>query len=352
MLNVTAITSNSWRFYRITTMSWITSHDLMSSMRHADAYSWANVSITRAYYIHSQTNDQTKRQNIVFEHYLRIYWNYKQNNWSTLLFMTTFVYNNNKHSNIDQIFQKFLFECVANLKSEFVNNLQKKKTTLTTNKAKMLRNNKTHLMNLWKRISKQQIKYYNENHIMKNFESKEKMLLREINIRTLRFKKKIDHKQLNFFKIVEKINTQTYEFDLFTRYEFIHFVFHVFLFKLWYNRDNQNSKSQSILMKNEKRGKIAKMLDKRVKKSQFQYFISWVNLSSYENSWKSMKHFENAKDAIVEFENEREKRKFERVAKRRKTNKFKIKLNKKFSTKKQTRQSLKLKKRERFKKQK
>ena len=153
---------------------------------------------------HSQTNDQTKRQNIVFEHYLIIYCNYKKNNWSKLLSMTTFAYNNNKHSNIDQTFQELLFECVANLESEFVNSLQRKKTTLTTNRAEMLRNNRTHLMNLWKRISKQQIKYYNENHIMKNFESKEKMLLREINIRTLRLKKKIDHKQLNFFKIVKK----------------------------------------------------------------------------------------------------------------------------------------------------
>ena len=66
---------------------------------------------------------------------------------------------------------------------------------------------------------------------MKNFESKKKMLLRDVNIRTLRFKKKIDHKQLNFFEIVKKINTQTYEFDLFEQYKFIHFVFYVFLFE-------------------------------------------------------------------------------------------------------------------------
>ena len=87
---------------------------------------------------------------------------------------------------------------------------------------------------------------------MKNFESKKKMLLRDVNIRTLRFKKKIDHKQLNFFEIVKKINTQTYEFDLFEQYKFIHFVFYVFLFEFWYNRDDANSKSQTILVKSEK----------------------------------------------------------------------------------------------------
>ena len=57
------------------------------------------------------------------------------------------------------------------------------------------------------------------------------MLLRDINIRTLSFKKKIDYKQLNFFEIVKKINTQIYELNLFEQYKFIHFVFYVFLFE-------------------------------------------------------------------------------------------------------------------------
>jgi hypothetical protein len=40
---------------------------------------------------HSQTNEQTKKQNVVFEYYMWIYCNFKQNNWSKLLFMTQFV---------------------------------------------------------------------------------------------------------------------------------------------------------------------------------------------------------------------------------------------------------------------
>ena len=104
---------------------------------------------------HSQTNEQTEKQNAVFEHYLRMYCNFKQNNWSKLLFMTQFVYNNSKHSSIDQAFQKFLFEYVANLDSDFVSNLSRKETTFATNKAEALRSNRTHLMNLWKTIFEQ-----------------------------------------------------------------------------------------------------------------------------------------------------------------------------------------------------
>ena len=63
----------------------------------------------------------------MFEHYLRIYYNYKQNNWSKLLFMTTFVYKNNKHLNIDQNFQKNLFKYVAILKNRVCEQFSKKK---------------------------------------------------------------------------------------------------------------------------------------------------------------------------------------------------------------------------------
>ena len=57
----------------------------------------------------------------------------------------------------------------------------------------------------------------------------DKVLLRSFNIRTLRSKKKIDHKQLEFFEVVKRIESQAYLLDLFERYDSIHFVFHVFL---------------------------------------------------------------------------------------------------------------------------
>ena len=62
--------------------------------------------------------------------------------------MTQFVYNNSKHSNIDQIFQKFLSEYVATLNNDFVNNFQKKETAFATDKTETLRNNRAHLMKL------------------------------------------------------------------------------------------------------------------------------------------------------------------------------------------------------------
>jgi len=43
---------------------------------------------------HSKTDDQTERVNQSLEQYLRMFSNYEQNNWTELLLMAEFAYNN------------------------------------------------------------------------------------------------------------------------------------------------------------------------------------------------------------------------------------------------------------------
>ena len=68
---------------------------------------------------HFQTNDQTKKQNRIFEHYLRCFCNYKQNNWISLLLITIFVYNCAKHAFIELTFFEILFQYVLNFNFKF-----------------------------------------------------------------------------------------------------------------------------------------------------------------------------------------------------------------------------------------
>ena len=255
---------------------------------------------------HSQTNDQTKRQNQVLKHYLRVYCNYKQNNWSKLLLMTSFAYNNSIHSVTKKTSNELLIEYTASFASASENRTLRKKTSLTIERAKWLQDIKDYLKELWERVSKQQTKYYNAHHKSISFMINDKVLLRSLNIRTLRSKKKIDHKQLKSFEVVKRIKSQAYLLDLFERYDSIHFVFHVFLLESWYSRD-ENSKSQFILVEDEEKWEIEKILNKRIKKSKFEYLIQWVDSSSYENSWESMKYLENARKAIQNYENESKK---------------------------------------------
>ncbi len=145
---------------------------------------------------HSQINDQTERQNQVLEHYLWVYFNYKMNNWSELLSMMTFAYNNNVFASIKKTSHELLKKYTASFAETSENTTLKRKTFLTTKWAEWLRSIREYLMKLWKRIAKQQAKYYNAHHKAASFQMKDKVLLQSINIHTLRSKKKIDHRQL------------------------------------------------------------------------------------------------------------------------------------------------------------
>ena len=239
------------------------------------------------------------------KHYFRVYSNYKQNNWSEILSMTAFVYNNSIHSSIERISNDLLKEYTTSFVNASENRALREKTFLIIERAQWFREIRKQLKALWKHVSKQQAKHYNAHHKQVDFKMRNKVLLRSVNIRTLRSKKKIDHRQLSFFEILEKIETQTYKLNLSSRYEIIHFIFHVFLLKFWHFRE-QNSEPQSILVEEKEKWKIEKMLDKRTRKEKLEYLIQWVDLFFYENFWKSKEHLSNAKQRIQNFEKKNE----------------------------------------------
>jgi len=118
---------------------------------------------------HSQIDDQTERQNQMFEHYLRVYFNYKMNNWSELLSMTTFAYNNNVHASIEKTSHELLKKYTASFAETSENKALKRKTFLTTKQAEWLRSIREHLMKLWKQVAEQQAKCYNAHHKAASF---------------------------------------------------------------------------------------------------------------------------------------------------------------------------------------
>ena len=85
--------------------------------------------------------------------------------------------------------------------------------------------------NYEKKIAKKSKSNYEAYHKIIIFNKNDKIFLRNINIRTLRFKKKIDHCQLEFFTMIEKVNLQTYRLKLFKRYDIIYNIFHILFLK-------------------------------------------------------------------------------------------------------------------------
>ena len=257
---------------------------------------------------HPQTDGQTERQNQVLEHYLRVYCNYTQDNWPELLPMAAFAYNNSVHASTQKAPNELLSGYIATLGSGPEDRPLRGEAPLAVERAEWLQQTRKNLMDLWKSVAEQQAKYYNKRHENKTFLLGEKVLLRSLNIRTLRPKKKIDHRQLGPFTIIEKIGTQAYRLDLPEKYGAIHNVFHVSLLEPWHSRDGEDPEPQPILVEGEEEWEVSQVLDKRIKKGEVEYLIEWVDSPPYENSWEPMEHLENAQEAIDNFEHAREQR--------------------------------------------
>ena len=97
---------------------------------------------------HSQTDRQTERQNQVLEHYLRVYSNYKQDNWPKLLPMAAFAYNNSVHASTGKALQQLLMGYTADLGNAPENKTLRGEAVLATERADWLRETKSHLKGL------------------------------------------------------------------------------------------------------------------------------------------------------------------------------------------------------------
>ena len=274
---------------------------------------------------HSQIDDQTERQNNIMKQYFRTFVNFEQNNWIKLLFMTKFVYNNNKHAFIQmssfEIMQKYIskmsFENFANfkIKSKSVNEHVRYLT-------KLLNVFKINLVH----AQKQQIKYKNvKTKTSMKFKMKNYVNFNVKNIRTKR-NKKFEWKFFESFKIFETIKNQIYRINISKRWR-IHNVFHVsFLEKVKTKRKKKISLEFTYQLKNidiEKNEITEKIYDvetiennkifkenqiskKSYSESDLYYFIRWKN---YEKRiWKSISMIKHLRNLIREFHTKNSKK--------------------------------------------
>ena len=123
---------------------------------------------------HSQTNEQTKKQNQIFEHYLKCFCNHKQNNWIFLLFMTTFVYNCVKHAFIDLTFFEILFEYIFDFNFKF--DIAQFDISTIKEKIQILWNKKTQFQKNLERNDETQTKWINKKILTKKFNVKNKIM--------------------------------------------------------------------------------------------------------------------------------------------------------------------------------
>ncbi len=257
---------------------------------------------------HSQINDQSEQVNQNIKRYLRFFCSYMQNDWSKWLFMIEFVNNNVLFSVIFLIlfFMNKNFHSHMSFNSDIIE-YESTRERLQINWVKNISEqmNKTLIFACEALIKtrKQMMNQANKHRKKTNYEIKSKMFLNEWNIVTARLFKKLNDKMLDFFQIINFIDS-FYKLKLVETMR-IHDVFHSELLHLVVNdslSDQKNEFSRSIVVNDEDEWKIDDILNSRWYQRRLQYWVKWKN---YDNdlNWYNADNdeFMNAQEMIDDF---------------------------------------------------
>ncbi len=216
---------------------------------------------------------------------MRIYVNYQQNNWTRLLFVIEYAYNNSWHSVIKMSSFAILYrdDDISKWEDQIQENSEKNVST-TRARIEEITKFRNQLYKRLKKTRSNQVKYYDEKHTSRIFNVEDKILLNFKNIHIFRSSKKLDHKYYESFEIEKFIKKQAYKLRLFHTFQ-IHNVFHVSLLKSYKERFDDVTTSSSIMIDVEKYDEIKLILNNKLYQKRLQYLVKWLNWSNIENQW-------------------------------------------------------------------
>ena len=120
------------------------------------------------------------------------------------------------------------------------------------------------------------------------------------NLKDVRLKKKLFYKFTNFFKMIDVVNAQTYRLKLSKQWK-IHFIFHMFLLKLYHKNSNVVASSEMILVNENEKWKVENILKNKRKWEKSYYFVRWKNFFFCEDNWIFKHYLTNAQKLLKQY---------------------------------------------------
>jgi hypothetical protein len=220
-----------------------------------------------------QTDGQTERTNQSLEHYLRIHCEYKQKDWSSLLGLAAFAYNNSVHSTIkcSPFFANFGYhprwieETAATTKDN------RMVGSIEALHAECVRN----IEDANASFAKHYDKYRSA---PPNFEVGDMVLVSMRDIRTKRPAKKLDWKFMGPYPILAKIGSHAYRLGLPSSAK-IHDVFNVSRLEPWKSNGQVDEAPPPLIVDGEEEHEIEDIVDERTKgrgkSRRKEYLVRW-----------------------------------------------------------------------------
>lgn len=142
----------------------------------------------------------------------------------------------------------------------------------------------------WKQTKEAQVRGYNRLHKPMQYVVGEKVWLLAKNIRTNQPSKKLGHRWLGPYEVIQQIGKQAYRLNLPPRYKAIHNVFHVSLLeRYWTNTEKPDPPPSPEIVDGEEEYQVEAVLDHRVIKrgrgQREEYLIRWKGYTEADDQW-------------------------------------------------------------------
>jgi hypothetical protein len=251
---------------------------------------------------HPQTDGQSERVNQVLEQYLRNFLNYNQDNWTDLLPLAEFSYNNTIHTSTNTS----PFHATYGFHPHFDNLQLTHQIATPSSSSERIELIQANLEELRKQLAAAQDTYAsfaNEKRKHHEYNVGDQVWLLATNIRTNRPSKKLDHKRLGPFKIVERIGKLAYRLDLPSTMK-IHNVFHISLLEPSHANpfpERDVPPPDPVNIDGEVEYEVESILDSRLHHRKLQYLVHWKGYKTTEATWEPAEFLENSPDAVETF---------------------------------------------------
>lgn len=245
----------------------------------------------------AEPNGGSEVTNQIIEQYLRIFCNYQQDNWNSLLPLLEFAYNNSENA----VTKQSPFYAVYGYHPSFDPLMIT--TSVSPRAEDRIELLKTNMLNLKSNLKAAQDNYVesaNKKRIAPpHLEVGDLVYLNNKDYKSTRPKKKLDNKKIGPFKIITKINEVTYKLKLPHQLR-IHPVFHVSLLEPA-SKDTfphqKPTEPPSDIIDGVKEYEVERVLDSRKYRKSVKYRVKWKNTDEITEE-----PFENLTNCLEELE--------------------------------------------------
>ena len=257
---------------------------------------------------HPQTDGQSEVLNRIVEDYLRAYTADDQTVWAKLLPLAQFAYNNSRNHTTRMSPNRLLHGFDCEIRIDVADNVSEGRIPAAKDRIEKLHELRQSLRARLIDAQERMAKYYNANHVPKQFK-----VGNFVKLSTKNFKlkhRKLSPRWIGPFRVLERIGGQAYRLALPAKYCQLHDVFPVQLLED-YNRRKDDDRLMAMpdLEDPQDEWEVEEVRDKRRIKGVVHYLVKWTGWPSEYNSYEPIHHLVNAPKAIASFERKLKRKK-------------------------------------------